>query len=210
MNTTRFLLLIGMLVSLSLQAKKVEGKIVFANETLDVVFNIPINILEDAPNYEKIQLKVKYYDASGEKWTLRPEDAQEIQFTYGQEHVRMISVSNAIGLGGAFVSSPKIFLKLEIDGHLKLFAYFYTQSTPGMANPATGIMTGGYSFRLDRYILQKGEGQLKKVKSASFKRDISEYLSDCPMLVQKIENKEFKKDDIESVVRFYNADCQEH
>lgn len=38
-------------------------------------------------------------------------------------------------------------------------------------------------------------------------KDIIEYLSDCPALVQKIEYEEFKKDDLEAIVRFYNADC---
>lgn len=198
---------IVMLFTLSLQAKKIEGKIVFENETVNVVFNIPIIMLQDAPNYQKIQQRVQYYDAVGKKQTLWPEDAKEIQFTYGQENVRMISVVNSIGLGNPLASSNQIFLKLEIDGHLKLYSYFYSQSSPGMVNPATGIMGGGYSYNMDRYVLQKGDGELKKIKGASFKKDMSEYFSDCPSLAQKIENKEFRKDDLESMVNIYNAEC---
>lgn len=43
--------------------------------------------------------------------------------------------------------------------------------------------------------------------SKNFKKTASEYFKDCPELVKKIEDKTFKKDDIEEVVRFYNAHC---
>jgi hypothetical protein len=57
-------------------------------------------------------------------------------------------------------------------------------------------------------ILQKGNGELKRPKGLTFKKDMINYFSDCPKLVEKIESKDFRKDDLESIVRFYNSNCR--
>jgi len=38
--------------------------------------------------------------------------------------------------------------------------------------------------------------------------DLIEYFSDCPALVEKIENKDFHKKDLEFIVTFYNSNCR--
>lgn len=43
-------------------------------------------------------------------------------------------------------------------------------------------------------------------QSLSFKKSINRYFSDCKELVEKVNNNEFKKEDIISVIKFYN-DC---
>lgn len=77
-----------------------------------------------------------------------------------------------------------------------------------MYNASTGAMTGGYSYSVERYILQKDNGELKRLKGLTFKKDMVEYFCNCPALAEKIENKDFRKSDLEFIVRFYNSNCQ--
>jgi hypothetical protein len=208
MRRISLLIAMGWLLVFHAEAKKIQGKIVFANETKEVTFNIPVKFLTQEPNFEKLQYKVRYYDASGKKVTLRPTNAQEIQFTYKFKNIRMLSINNTLGLGSIFTNNTKIFLHLEMDGHLKLFRFYYTQNNGGMYNSATGGMTGGYSYTVENYILQKGNGELKRPRNLTFKKDMGEYFRECPKLVEMIESKDFKKGDLESIVRYYNSYCK--
>lgn len=200
--------IIGVFLTFTLQAKNIAGKIILGNDTLDVVFQIPVKLFSGQPNFEKLQYKVRYLDSNKKKITLRPHEAKEIQFMHGAEQVRMLSRFNTLGLGNIFSSNTHIFLRLEIDGPLKLFSYYYTQQSPGMYNASTGVVTGGYAYSVERYIMQKGSGELKRPKNLSFKKDMAEYFSDCPTLVDKIQDKDFKKYDMEAIVSFYNKNCR--
>ncbi len=120
----------------------------------------------------------------------------------------MLSRNNTLGLGSIFAMSSSIFQKLEIDGELKLFNYYYTQQTGGGYNASTGVAMGSYSYTVERYILQKGDGELKRLKGWTFKKDMAEFFSDCPDLVERVESKDFRKGDLESMVRCYNTNCQ--
>ncbi len=203
-----FIIAFGLIFSFKLEAKKIEGQIFYNNDTISVTMKIPVKLFTQEPNYEKLQYKVKYFDSLGVKKVLRPDDAQEIRFTYEFEKVRMLSRKNTLSLGNIFSMSSNIFLRIEIDGDLKLFNYYYTQSSPGMYNASTGMMTGGYSYSVERYILQKSDGELKRPKGLTFRKDMIKYFNDCPELSKKIENKEFRKSDLESIVRFYNVSCR--
>ncbi|NOZ46096.1 MAG: hypothetical protein GXO79_04860 [Chlorobi bacterium] len=199
---------LGLICSAKVEAKKIKGKILFQDDTIEVIFNIPIKFFSQEPNYERLQYKVKYYNQSGKKVVIRPDDAEEIRFKYQSKEIRMLSLYNTLGLGNIFSISSNIFLKLEIDGNLKLFNYYYTQQAPGMYSASTGMVTGGYSYSVEKYILQKGNGKLKRTKGLTFKNDMISYFSDCPELVTKIENKEFRKKDIQSIVMYYNSNCK--
>ena len=148
MRKVILLMTIGIVLTFKLEARKTEGKIIFEHDTIDVVFNIPIRFLSQEPNYEKLQQKVKYFDAAGKKISLHPDEAKEIQFKYENENIRMLSRYNSLGLGNIFMMGTNIFLKLEIDGNLKLFRYYYSQRTPGTYNASSGMMTCGFSIVL--------------------------------------------------------------
>lgn len=47
----------------------------------------------------------------------------------------------------------------------------------------------------------------KSVFAPSFKKAMKKYFKDCPELIEKIENKEFNKEQIWRVVDFYNREC---
>ncbi len=51
------------------------------------------------------------------------------------------------------------------------------------------------------------DGELKRPKALAFKKDMVEYFSSCPALAEKIENKSFRKNDLEAIVTNYNSAC---
>lgn len=202
-----YVLVILVIAHSSLEAKKVDGKIVYENDTVDVTFIIPVKLLSQEPKYERLQYKIKFYDPSGKKVILKPDQAKEIQFTYGSEKIRMLSRRNSLQTGIIFSASVNIFLKLEMDGELKMFSYYFTQNSPGMYNASTGMVSPGYTYDVERYILQKEDAELKSLKGLSFRKDMMEYFMDCPALSRKIEDRILKKSDLEAIVRFYNSNC---
>ncbi|MFT5913698.1 MAG: putative Zn-ribbon and HTH transcriptional regulator [Bacteroidia bacterium] len=207
------MLKIGLIFSMTIfaflkaEATKIKGQIIYDRDTVEVLMNIPTTLLTQEVKFEKIQQKIKYFDSEGNKKTVRPDDAKEIRFLYQSEEVRMVSVRNTLGLGNIFNSNENIFLKIEIDDRLKLFRYYQTQRSSGMYNANTGMTTGGFSYSVENYVLQKGNGQLTRPVGLSFKKDMIKFFNDCPKLSRKIEEKEFRKRDIEAIVLFYNENC---
>jgi len=184
-----------------------KGQIIYANDTVDVTFNIPVKKISEEINFEKLQLKVTYFDSNHKKITLKSNQAKEIRFQDGSHMIRMVSRRNSLMLGSIYTMDTTIFLKIEIDGNLKLFTYY--GSSGGMYGSAGGmpIMTGGSITTVQTYILQKGDGPLIKPYKLTFRSDMKKYLSDCPALIEKIDSKEFRNADIESIVLFYNGEC---
>jgi hypothetical protein len=196
------------LVFYNVDAKKIPGKIVLNNgETIDVTFLIPFGFLNSQPTYTKLQMRARYVDRSGKKVVIKPDDAKEISFNFKGQNIRMISVNDDLGLQSIFSSQQRAFLKLEIDGALRLFTYYFTQNSPGMYNSATGTMSGGTYYNVDKFVLQKKNGPLKQPRGISFRKDMSEYFSDCPELVERIQKRDLRKGDLEIMVMEYNKKC---
>jgi hypothetical protein len=191
----------------SMQAQAAEllkGKIITEKDTINVTFKIPFTIFFKEPNYIKLQEKITYQDASGKACVLKPGYATEIQFSYAGSEIRMLSRFKSIFLGSIFSSNQYIFLKLEVDGDVKLFNHYFRRSSGGMYNGATGMTTGGGSYVANDYILQKGSGDLVLVRDIS----LETYFSQCPALVEKIKNKTYPIKDMVTIVRYYNSDCK--
>jgi len=75
------------------------------------------------------------------------------------------------------------------------------------------MMTTHYYSISSYYVRKKNEIEVTHLGSTSlfsknFKKAASEYFSDCTSLVSKIQNKEFKKRDIEEIVTYYNTSCK--
>ena len=198
MNKIFFFLIFFVSVHASAIAKKIEGVIIFENGTeRTVTFKIPFRLLASHADYEKLQHRVKFFD-KGEKLVLRPGEASEFRFTHQNETIRMVSISGS-GLEGIFARNNAIFLKLEIDGPLRLFRFFATRTGGGY--------NATYTYQSAEYYLQKGNGPLKRPKGISFRKDMMDYLSDCPTVADKIHDKDFKRRDLEVIVMFYNKNC---
>ncbi|MFK7901007.1 MAG: hypothetical protein AB8B61_09645 [Cyclobacteriaceae bacterium] len=203
-----YFFVVVLVLTQKVEAKKLQGQIYYMLDTVTVTMNIPINFLTKEPNYQSLQNKLKYIDSEGVKKILRPTEASEIRFDYNSESIRMLSRKNTLEWSNVFFSNTNIFLKLEIDGELQLFNYYSTQSSPGMYNGASGMMTGGFSHRTHNLILQKSNEELNQPFWLSFKDDMMEYFKGCPDLSDKIKHKEFRKKDLRSIVTYYNTNCK--
>jgi hypothetical protein len=186
-------------------AKKMPGVIIINGEVRNVTLNIPTSFLGGL-NYQRLQYRIVYYDDSGKKIVVRPHEADEISFEYQGEEIRMVSVSNSVDGGNLFNSSPRIFLRLLIDGPLQLLEYHYQQSGAPIMGP-NGMMGASPTYGGERYVLRKGNGEPKFPRTLSFRKDMTEYLGDCPDLVALLQQKEFRRNDLEEIVIFYNGKC---
>jgi hypothetical protein len=197
-------------VTFQANAKKIPGRIILNNDqAIDVTLMIPFGFLGGEPSYIKLQTGVKYIDGN-KKVMLKPGDAKEIVFTINGQTIRMLSVRDDLELQSIFSSQEKVFLKLEIDGVVKLFTCYLTQSSPGTYNATTGVMSPGASYNVERFVLKKGNGSLTRPRGISFRKDMSKFFSDCPELVERIESRDLKKGDLELMVMAYNKNCADN
>ncbi|CAM3668332.1 hypothetical protein [Flavobacterium chungbukense] len=109
------------------------------------------------------------------------------------------------------------WLKVLIEGKVSLYKYdmsgFNFATIPNSGFSGMNMGMGMASSPVTYYYVAHGEdfevsiitslGNISK----NFKKAASEFFKDCPVLVEKINNKEFKKDDIFQVVKFYNTKC---
>lgn len=193
MKKNIFILAIILFYSINVfAAELVKGKILTSNDTIDVTFKISVDAFSKEPNYMKLQGMVQYYNASGKLCVLSAAAAKEIQFTYRGVEIRMLSRFLRNGF------SQYAFLKLVVDGDVKLFNYYYQQPSN----------TGSGSYSMNEYILQNDVGDLVAVNGMSFKEDMSTYFSECPALAEKIEDKTYRINDMETIVKYYNSTCR--
>ena len=190
------------------QAKKVRGYFISKlHDTTYVTFKIPVKLFGEI-NYEALQWKVKYYDLNDEKITIKPATTSEIGFNYGGQKVRMLSRTNNLGMAGSiFMDNSYFFLRLITDGDMQLFTYYYTQRSGGGFG-ANGMATGGGSYTVEKEVLQKKNGQLYRPTWISFRKDMMDYISDCPSLVKKIDDRLYRSGDILQIVNDYNRNCK--
>ncbi len=198
MKKTFFFLVLLVAVHANAVAKKIEGTIIFENGVeRTVTFKIPFRLLSGHADYERLQHRVRFFD-KGKELVLKPGEASEFRFSYQNETVRMVSIRHS-GLEGLFSGDNAIFLKLEMDGHLRLYRLYETR--------VSGGYDSSHPHQTEEYYLQKKGGALKRLKAFSFRKDMADYLSDCPSVADKIKDKDFKRRDLEVIVIAYNKDC---
>jgi len=191
-----------------IEAKKFPGYFVTkSHEKVEVDFDVRANAFSGEIKYGKIQNKIKYFDSNNKKHTLRPDMALELVIDVYGDPIRFLSRANNLGLG-SFFSGKNIFLRIMKDGRLKLFKVYETRSTPGYYNASTNMVVGGTAKTVEKHVLQKDNGELFKTSLITFKKDMARYLSDCPDLISKIENKQLRMQDMAQIVNEYNMNCR--
>lgn len=184
--------------------KKVPGYFISnKGDTVQVYFRLSVSLLRGEPSYSRLQNKAVYFNQQGEKHVLRPSAAREICIFYKNDTVRMLSRFNNIGLPTPlFHYDGKVFLKLEADGLVKLFSY-KQKSQGGFGS--SGLPAGlGFSYAYERYVLQYGSNPLLQVRGISFRRDMMDFFSDYPELVEKIDKRMYRKEHLALIVKEYN------
>ncbi|NLL15342.1 MAG: hypothetical protein GX267_18240 [Fibrobacter sp.] len=197
-----------LLISTYSEAKKIPGFFINKEgDTVYVTFNVTVSLFRQEAKIERIQEKIRYYDSLNNTNTLKPENASEVVIVNSVDTIRMLSRTNNLGLGSFFARNG-IFLRLIKDGTLKLFKYYESKSSAPGHNNSNNTMSGGYTYEIESYILQKKNEPLFRTRSqVTFRKDMTDYLSDCPELVKKIEQKKYRKEDMALIVEEYNKLC---
>lgn len=98
------------------------------------------------------------------------------------------------------------------EGYLTLYSKTYTYNNMHMG-PNGQMMGGGTSSSTSYYIKRKFEEEATfflsfgSIPPKRFKKVVRDYFKDCPALVEKVNNKEFKKKHMDEIVAFYNQNC---
>jgi hypothetical protein len=204
MNKKIMVVVLGLISILNIHAEKVEGTILFNNDsTAHVTFEIPVEIFLGEINYRSLQEKIVYYSSDDKKVILKPNQLKEILFKFNNEDIRMVSCINN---PSSYVKH--ILLRIVLDGKLKLFIYHSTRGPVGMY-VGPGSKWVGKSGDVELIVLKKNNEELFKPRftDKNFKNDMRVYLSDCKSLVQKIENDLYNIDNIRQIVNDYNTNC---
>lgn len=101
-----------------------------------------------------------------------------------------------------------ILLEIITDGFLRL----YYQDNTSYTGNFGGSGMGGFNSKSTYYVKKQTEDVAEKCAAFgyignSFKKFINDYFKDCQKLISKVENKEFKKKNLEEIVEFYNSNC---
>ena len=188
----------------SASAKQLPGKILTAQGATDVIFLVPRGSVPFEPDYNSMQYKIRYLDPQGRKRTLRPGQCLEISFVNNGEEVRMLSRANTWEPGPKFRFNRNLFLKLEVDGYLKLFRNYYKESDQLAGSTST---VGQFEYTYYRHLVQSGDDELKILNVLNFRSDMTAYFTDCPELAERINNRDLRRRDAAEIVQYYNLNC---
>lgn len=202
--------------ALAFGSEKVNGYYISkSGDTVQVSFELKVSGPKKKPSLDFFQYGPKYYNASGKKDKLKPSEAKEIFFEWNNESYHLISLKVPDFL--SLYYDDYFFLRLIVNGPLKLYYHYisggfsaptFSPNVGGRDNytsPEGAVMvyedsTGG------GIILQKDTHALFVPRRLHFKGDVSDYLSNCP-IANKVRDKVYGKDDIESIVKEYNLTC---
>lgn len=109
------------------------------------------------------------------------------------------------------------FVEILVDGKLRLVGKTVIDNFGGNSSNITIGVNGGHIYQNDymrghNQVMLLKEGEKPEVfyrdtSSKFFRKRAMKYFKDCISLEIKIENKFFKKEDIQDVARFYNLNC---
>jgi uncharacterized protein involved in tellurium resistance len=105
----------------------------------------------------------------------------------------------------------------EYEGRINLYAIEYKNNNPGNLNSNTsGLnMNTGVTFDVTEFYVNKDGGH-EVIKLGNnhpvfgkrhFKNTVHEFFKDCTALMEKVEKNEFKRNDMISIIEFYNDNC---
>jgi hypothetical protein len=111
-------------------------------------------------------------------------------------------------------STKRKLMILITAGKIDLYRITTTTTSAPMAGSFGGMGGMVMSFTMDSYYVSRDDSDMvTKLTSRgtlfekNFKKAASEYFKDCKSLVNKIQNKTYKKRDIEEIVEYYNTQC---
>jgi hypothetical protein len=107
----------------------------------------------------------------------------------------------------------KMPLQKRADTYLNRFNRNFSYMSGYEITNSNFIYTSIDVPRYDYYIGKRNESDVEFLYTKglpfakNFKKSIKDKFSDCPSLIEKVDNKEFKKEDIIFLIMFYNNKC---
>ncbi len=200
MNIPFNLVLVFLLVLSSLSAQKTKGTLFFKD---GIVKKGLVRLTGSG--------KIKYKSSKKAKATKYDfSEFEKVDILENKETVVYVHIL-ARGHNG-----PQVVREL-VKGKVSLYHLLSTGGGP-VFMPGNG--PGGGSYTHNRtydikhlYVKRKGENVATHLGSdqlftKNFKKAASRFFKDCTSLVQKIENRAYKKRDIKEIVAFYNNECK--
>jgi hypothetical protein len=127
-----------------------------------------------------------------------------------------LSLRNSNSLFGKVFD--ELFLYAEVEGRVSYYTHKYRYSKGGGGvtyfGGAGGFITpmyfggGGGSGIVDASVLVKENGETMKLRNLLSKKDLKEFFSDCPSLVNLIKEDIATRDKLDIIVEFYNLYCK--
>lgn len=159
------------------------------------------------PNQKKIQWGIIMINESGEKIKLLPSHCKYFQFNFQNDTLKFVSSPNNYLTSKTFYPfsfyPDSLFLRLLINGPLSLYLYVDNKELPSSYSIAHPTMPVYY--KTQRYCLKKNtDNYLQPYSKQFFKGELYNYLSDCPIVIQKIWSKIYLESDIHKIVNEYN------
>ncbi len=208
-KTLTFVIVLTFVSFRSFGNEKVPGVVVYPNETISVTFDVQIVMFTKEWDFTRLQKGAYFYDATGKKRRLSPKHALEIQLFLGDtDTIRMVSIAH---------KASRTFARLVKEG--KVNAYFIMTpprnsvthgsggtpfGTPGMQFHGSGVYRG-------YLLLKKGDwGPDIKAKRLRSRKEMIEFFSDCPKVVEEIEDQNLTNKELSVVVDFYYQYCGDH
>jgi len=171
------------------------------NDSIKVLFRVPINHSDNEPNFARLQGKVKYVDSHNRIVKLDP------------THIRQMDYKQYNMLVG-FLFKTHVFLQLVIDGKLKLYNVYESNHSPVKSKSEEGGNASGYSYPNGGYLIEEHNRIIfnplnLRGREVTFKSKMAAYITSCPDLINKISLEIFKSENIEQIVKYYNTNCSQ-
>jgi len=104
------------------------------------------------------------------------------------------------------------FAQLIYDGELKFVGRTTLAENTSSTKRLIPFYSSAYGFfsNHDQFLLIKEDRKAKIFTGLSLKKfykRFEEYFEDCPLLIEKLENENLKKEDMKIIVDFYNSNC---
>lgn len=172
-------------------------------------------------NLAKEKLKFRSKDKKNKK-KFSPEEVEYVIFTINpnnRDKKNRVRKSRTEKYIPVFLNKNRTnmgFVELMVDGKLRLVGRTVVVNSgggwvhSGSPNSAPVYTPGFMGSHNQVMFLKKGKKPVVFNNSnifKSFKKRAMEYFKDCPALKSKIENKEYKQEDLQEIVKFYNSSC---
>ena len=193
------------------KAEKVKGFYVTNNhDTIKALLKIPYNAAFSIDfNFIKMQQEMEYINDAGEKITMSPNDILAYGFEYYDEREEkddtmvFVSKKNIFYRSTDFSDNDStIFLMQLVKGKLSLYNYY------SMSSVSAGFNYAANNVMHSTPVLEFSNQKLFTYNTNKFKSEMAKYLADCPIVLQKIEEKNYKNKHLHIVVELYNSLCR--